>query len=165
MVLRDAHEGECGNHTNGRNLSLKIPRLGYYWPTLRHDALITQGDVTPARDMDLTTPKTATGKMPYSLVYATEDVLPTEIMMPTARYELLMTVVNNIELAHDQDTMDELREMARIHMVSYQQRVANTYSKYAHVRAFRVGELVLRKTFQNTVDVTAGKFTDTWERP
>ncbi|XP_074377547.1 uncharacterized protein LOC141719063 [Apium graveolens] len=35
MVLRDAHEGECGNHTNGRNLSLKILHLGYYWPTLR----------------------------------------------------------------------------------------------------------------------------------
>ncbi|XP_074327814.1 uncharacterized protein LOC141665730 [Apium graveolens] len=39
LVLRDAHEGECGNHTNGRNLSLKILRLGYYWMTLRQDAL------------------------------------------------------------------------------------------------------------------------------
>ncbi|XP_074342262.1 uncharacterized protein LOC141679746 [Apium graveolens] len=39
MVLRDAHEGECGDNTNGRNLSLKILRLGYYWMTLRQDAL------------------------------------------------------------------------------------------------------------------------------
>ncbi|XP_074377945.1 uncharacterized protein LOC141719462 [Apium graveolens] len=39
MVLRDAHEGECENHTNEINLSLKILRLGYYWSTLRHDAL------------------------------------------------------------------------------------------------------------------------------
>ncbi|XP_074377784.1 uncharacterized protein LOC141719311 [Apium graveolens] len=39
MVLRDVHEGDCGNHTNGRNLSLKILRMGYYWPTLRRDAL------------------------------------------------------------------------------------------------------------------------------
>ncbi|XP_074326642.1 uncharacterized protein LOC141664582 [Apium graveolens] len=39
MVLRDAHEEECGNHTNGRNLSLKILPLGYYRPTLRQDAL------------------------------------------------------------------------------------------------------------------------------
>ncbi|XP_074346604.1 uncharacterized protein LOC141685401 [Apium graveolens] len=39
MVLRDAHEGECENHTNGRNLSLKILCLGYYWTTLRQDAL------------------------------------------------------------------------------------------------------------------------------
>ncbi|XP_074377778.1 uncharacterized protein LOC141719305 [Apium graveolens] len=34
MVLRDVHEGDCGNHTNGRNLSLKILRMGYYWSTL-----------------------------------------------------------------------------------------------------------------------------------
>ncbi|XP_074333369.1 uncharacterized protein LOC141671113 [Apium graveolens] len=39
MVLRDAHEGECKNHINGRNLSLKILRLGYYWSTLRQDPL------------------------------------------------------------------------------------------------------------------------------
>ncbi|XP_074377274.1 uncharacterized protein LOC141718789 [Apium graveolens] len=39
MVLRDVHEGDCGNYTNGRNLSLKILRIGYYWPTLRQDTI------------------------------------------------------------------------------------------------------------------------------
>ncbi|XP_074367184.1 uncharacterized protein LOC141707737 [Apium graveolens] len=39
MLLRDAPEGECGNDTNARNLSLKILYLGYYWPTLMHDAI------------------------------------------------------------------------------------------------------------------------------
>ncbi|XP_074323119.1 uncharacterized protein LOC141660058 [Apium graveolens] len=39
IVLRDAHEGECENYTNGRNLSLNILCLGYYWLTLRHDTL------------------------------------------------------------------------------------------------------------------------------
>lgn len=39
MVMMDVHEGDCGNHTNGRNLSLKILRMGYYWPSLRQDAL------------------------------------------------------------------------------------------------------------------------------
>lgn len=39
MVLRDVHEGECGNHTNRRNLSLKILRMGYYWPTVIQDTL------------------------------------------------------------------------------------------------------------------------------
>ncbi|XP_074362102.1 uncharacterized protein LOC141702305 [Apium graveolens] len=38
-VLREVHEGECGNHTAGRNLSLKVLRMGYYWPTLRQDAI------------------------------------------------------------------------------------------------------------------------------
>lgn len=39
IVLRDIHKGDCGNHTSGRNLSLKILRTGNYRPILRHDAL------------------------------------------------------------------------------------------------------------------------------
>lgn len=39
MVLQDVHEGEPGNHTSGKNLSLNILRMGYYWPTVRHDAI------------------------------------------------------------------------------------------------------------------------------
>ncbi|XP_074346766.1 uncharacterized protein LOC141685570 [Apium graveolens] len=114
---------------------------------------------------DRMTPKTLTEQTSHSLVYGTKVLLPTEIMMPTARYGLLTTNMNNIELAHDQDTVNELREMARIRMDSYQQRVANTYNKHIHVRAFHVGDLMLRKTFQNTMDAMAGKFADTWEGP
>ncbi|XP_074327250.1 uncharacterized protein LOC141665168 [Apium graveolens] len=114
---------------------------------------------------DRMNPKTSAGQMLYNLVYGTKAVLPTEIMIPTARYRLLMTDMNNMELAHDKDIVDELQEMAKVRLVSYQQRVANTFNKHVHVRAFRVGDLVLRKTFQNTVDATAGKFADTWEGP
>ncbi|XP_017224963.1 uncharacterized protein LOC108201178 [Daucus carota subsp. sativus] len=38
MVLRDLHDGECGNHTSGRSLSMKVLRMGYYWPTVKRDA-------------------------------------------------------------------------------------------------------------------------------
>lgn len=27
LVMKDVHEGDCGNHTNGRNLPLKISRI------------------------------------------------------------------------------------------------------------------------------------------
>ncbi|XP_074327410.1 uncharacterized protein LOC141665330 [Apium graveolens] len=107
----------------------------------------------------------STGQTPYILVYGTEAVLRTEVMMPTARYRLLTTDMNNTELAHKKDIIDELQEMVKIRLVSYQQRVANTFNKYVHVRAFHVGDLVLRKTFQNTVDLTAGIFADNWEGP
>ncbi|XP_074337317.1 uncharacterized protein LOC141674509 [Apium graveolens] len=112
---------------------------------------------------DMTTPKTSTRQTPYKLVYDTEAILSTEVMMPTARYGLLTTDMNNTELAHDKDTMDELREKAKNFLASYQQRVANTYKKLVHIRTFRVGDMVLRKTFQNTVDVMAGKYADTWK--
>ncbi|XP_074346654.1 uncharacterized protein LOC141685454 [Apium graveolens] len=86
---------------------------------------------------DRTTPKTSTGQTPYSLVYGTEAVLPIENMISTSRYGLLTTDVNNIELVHDKDTVDEFERWRRF----------------------------VWKTFQNTMDVTIGKFADTWEGP
>ena len=68
---------------------------------------------------DKTTPKTSTGQTLFSLVYGTEDVLPTEVMMPTARYGLQMPENNQDALVHDIDTVDELKEMAKVRLESY----------------------------------------------
>ncbi|KAL0426874.1 UNVERIFIED_CONTAM: hypothetical protein Slati_2862200 [Sesamum latifolium] len=38
-VLREVHEGSCGNHAGGRSLAGKVLRQGYFWPTMRRDAL------------------------------------------------------------------------------------------------------------------------------
>ena len=37
-ILREVHEGICGNHSGGSSLAQKILRQGYYWPTLKKDA-------------------------------------------------------------------------------------------------------------------------------
>ena len=37
-VLREVHEGICGNHIGARTLAGKILRQGYYWPTILKDA-------------------------------------------------------------------------------------------------------------------------------
>ena len=37
-VLRDVHEGACGNHLGARSLVYKIVRAGYYWPSMQVDA-------------------------------------------------------------------------------------------------------------------------------
>ncbi|XP_074560659.1 uncharacterized protein LOC141816830 [Curcuma longa] len=37
-VLREAHQGCCGNHPGGRSLARKILLVGYFWPTLQADA-------------------------------------------------------------------------------------------------------------------------------
>ena len=37
-VLREIHEGICGNHKGARSLTGKTFRAGYYWPTLQKDA-------------------------------------------------------------------------------------------------------------------------------
>ncbi|XP_074314510.1 uncharacterized protein LOC141649727 [Silene latifolia] len=38
-VICDIHSGDCGNHTGGRSLSNKTLRQGYFWPTMRKDAI------------------------------------------------------------------------------------------------------------------------------
>ena len=37
-VLREVHEGICGNHIRARMLAGKVLRQGYYWPTILKDA-------------------------------------------------------------------------------------------------------------------------------
>ena len=37
-VLRELHEGVCGNHIGARALAGKVLRQGYYWPTILKDA-------------------------------------------------------------------------------------------------------------------------------
>ncbi|XP_074271144.1 uncharacterized protein LOC141595071 [Silene latifolia] len=37
--MYDIHSGDCGNHTGGRSLSNKTLRQGYFWPTMRKDAI------------------------------------------------------------------------------------------------------------------------------
>ena len=38
-VMREIHEGICGNHSGGRALAHKMIRQGYYWPTMHSDAM------------------------------------------------------------------------------------------------------------------------------
>ena len=37
-VLREIHEGACGNHSGARSLVHKVVRAGYYWPNMQADA-------------------------------------------------------------------------------------------------------------------------------
>ena len=37
-VLREIHEGVCGNHFGPRSLIRKVVHAGYFWPTMQKDA-------------------------------------------------------------------------------------------------------------------------------
>ena len=37
-VLREVHEGACGNHLGAGSLVHKVVRAGYYWPNMQADA-------------------------------------------------------------------------------------------------------------------------------
>jgi hypothetical protein len=38
-VLKEIHEGVCGNHSGSRMLAHKAMRAGYYWPTMNKDSV------------------------------------------------------------------------------------------------------------------------------
>ena len=114
---------------------------------------------------DRTTPKNATGQTPFSLVFGAESVIPTEMVVYTARTRIRDPKANAETLTQDLDTVEELRDMARIRLASYQQRMAGVYNKNVRVRRFQVGDLVLRKAFQNTTNPADGKLAPKWERP
>ena len=84
--------------------------------------------------------------------------------MPTIRTDV--PEQGNIDLMiKGLDTVDELRESAVIRIVSYQRRLASSYNKRVKPRTFQPGDLVLRRVFENTADLNAGKFQPNWEGP
>ena len=93
-----------------------------------------------------------------------EVIIPTENEMPTIQTEVLEEV--NVEaITKDLDTIDELREAAAVRIASYQQRLENLHNRRVKPRTFRVGELVLRRVFENTANPTNEKFQANWEGP
>ena len=93
-----------------------------------------------------------------------EAIIPIEIGMPSLRTEVPGTAKAEA-IFKDLDMADELREIATIHIASYQQRIENLYNMHIKLCAFQVKDLVLRKVFENTTDPVAGKFQPNWEGP
>ncbi|XP_074278567.1 uncharacterized protein LOC141602160 [Silene latifolia] len=217
-VMYDIHNGECGNHVGGRSLSNKAPRQGYFWPTMRKDAMeyvkkcdacqrhapVSHQPAEPMHSiispspfmkwgMDIvgplprasgnrvymltmtdyfskwieaeafhqvherhvehrtvqiypqessvkrtggiqTTPKVATGQTPFSLMYGAEAVIPSEVRVPMHRYGCITEDRNQVEMASNLDTVDELRTIAQIRIAAYKQTAARSYNRNVRVR-------------------------------
>ena len=93
-----------------------------------------------------------------------EAIIPIKIGVPTLRTKI--PEKDNAEaITKDLYMTDELHEAAVVHIASYQQRLTNLYNRHVKPRAFRTGDLVLRKVFENTADPAVGKFQPNWEGP
>ena len=111
-----------------------------------------------------TTSRISTGISPFAITYGMEAIIPTEIGMPTIWSD--MPKQENAELViKDLDMVDELRESAAVRIMSYQRHLANSYNKRVKPRMFQLGDLVLRKVFENTADPEDRKFQPNWEGP
>ena len=91
-------------------------------------------------------------------------IIPTKFGVPTLRTEILEEA--NIEaITKDLDMKNELREAVVVRIASYQQRITNLCNMQVKQHVFRVGDLVLRRVFENTVDPAADKFQSNWDGP
>ena len=73
--------------------------------------------------------------------------------------------VNEDSLRKDLDLLEERRDMAIIHLASYQQRIKRGHDKNVRARVFRTGDLVLRRVMTNIRKASDGKLGPNWEGP
>ena len=91
-----------------------------------------------------------------------EAIVPTEIGMPTLRTDR-PEQSNTESVVKDLDMADELHEADAVQIASYHRRLANLYNRRVKPRMFQSGYLVLRKVFENIIDLSAKKFQPNWE--
>ena len=104
-----------------------------------------------------TTTRQLIGISPFALTYRMEAIVPTEISMPTLQSDLIEK--SNAEtVIKDLDTTNELREAAVVRIASYHSRLENIYNRRVKPYAFQPRDLVLRKVFKNTTNLSVGKF-------
>ncbi|CAL9018448.1 unnamed protein product [Prunus brigantina] len=118
-----------------------------------------------------TSPRSATGFSPYSLVYGSEAISPVEITIPTAR----VAAVNDLEWDAetcsdwrllDLEAADERRMKAERRMALYHKTVAQAYNRTVKPQAFKQGDLVLKVVEHVRRQVSGpSKFAPQWEGP
>jgi transposase InsO family protein len=94
-------------------------------------------------------PKTATGFTPFSLVYGIDTISPTELVVPSPRVmqgselEVDANICAEARVA-DLEGLDEARNLAKAKSQRNYQKMANVYSKALRVRIFAEGQMVLK---------------------
>ncbi|GAA0155331.1 hypothetical protein LIER_13085 [Lithospermum erythrorhizon] len=76
-----------------------------------------------------TTPSHATGETPFSLVYGSEALLPTEAGLPTYRQLGIDEGGNDQRMREQLNFVDELRDQALYQMQKYKHLMARTYNR------------------------------------
>lgn len=68
-----------------------------------------------------TTERKSTGRTPFAMVYGSEAIIPTEIGLPTLCSKIVENaLLNEQQLGHNTDLLKETRDVALVHLASYQ---------------------------------------------
>ncbi|KAJ4818482.1 Pol-polyprotein [Rhynchospora pubera] len=144
---------EVSNRTILEGLKKKVEGSKGAWPDFLDEILWSYN----------TTPRTATGRSPFAMVYGMEAVTPMEIVQPTLRTIAYEWTKNNEKKLVELETIYELREEARARMAEYQRKMRKNFDKKVAPKHFQPGDLVLR-----SVEATGkhiGKLDPAWDGP
>ncbi|KAL0395968.1 UNVERIFIED_CONTAM: hypothetical protein Scaly_0045200 [Sesamum calycinum] len=162
-VLKEIHEGSCGNNSGGRSLADKILRQGTPQSNgqtevtnrtiLQH--LKTRLDQAKGNWVDelpgvlwayRTTSRRSTGESPFSLVYGMEAIIPVEIGDETLQIQQYEPEINDIGCRVNLDLLGEVRDTASIRVEAYKRHMAKAYNARVRQIFFQIGDLIWRRS-------------------
>ncbi|XP_075649799.1 uncharacterized protein LOC142620287 [Castanea sativa] len=174
-VLREVHEGACGNYSGARSLVHKVFRASYYWLTIQADAkayVKANGQAEIANRSLLkiiktrlegvkglwpdklpgvlwpykTTVRTPIGETPFKLAYGTKAAIPAEVHMANHRVMKYQDEDNKEQLCLSLDLIDKVRMDAEHRAVRYKNLMVRQYDAMVKPRRFNIGDLVLKRS-------------------
>ena len=111
--------------------------------------------------------RASSGATPYSLVYASEAVLPIEVEIQSLRVLVETKVLEEdwAKARYEQLALiDEKSARAQYHAQGYQKKVARAFNKKVKPRNLKEGNLVLKVPRDETFD-PIGKINSRWSGP
>ena len=104
-----------------------------------------------------TTPRGSTKSTPFSLAYGVEAIAPAEVNVTSLqRSKMPQYVELNKEMMLDAlDEIEERRDQALLRIPNYQHQIESYYNKKVWARPVELGDLVMRKVFENTKELNA----------
>ncbi|XP_070010965.1 uncharacterized protein [Nicotiana sylvestris] len=139
-------QAESTNKVIINNLKKRLQESKGKWPE------VLQGILWAYRS----TSKTGTGETPFSLMYGSKALIPVEIGEPSTRYTQATEESIKEEMGINLDLLEERRDVALIRMAAQKQIIERYYNQKAHLRYFKIGDLVLKKVLQSSKAANAG---------
>ena len=112
-----------------------------------------------------TTPRRSPGKIPFSMTYGAEAVIPLETGFPTLRTSTFTSDGNDELLKKSLDLIEERRKNAMVQLTYYQHKLKQGYDTNVKLRPLALRDLVLRKVLGTTKNPAWAKLGPNWEGP
>ncbi|OMO98613.1 reverse transcriptase [Corchorus capsularis] len=149
-------QAEATNKTLLRVLSKMVHKDPKLWPDALPVALWAYR----------TSKRSPTNATPFSLVYGTEAVVPSELLVPSARLAIDAGLTHDEMRGVELEALEGRRDKAKKNFQVYQRRISRAYDKMLRRRSFEPGDQVLRAADH----VMRGappphKFNEKWEGP